>query len=356
MLRRWVFFTLLLPFSVLYGTLIYIRNTLYDAGILKSNRFSVPVISVGNLSVGGAGKTPHIEWLTELLKDYINIGILSRGYKRKTTGFRWVSYSDHASDTGDEPLQYKRKYRDEIVVAVSESRAFGIPMMIRQYPDLQTILLDDAFQHREVAPGLNILLTAFDHLYTRDYILPAGRLREWPSSAKRADIIIVSKCPEDHSRIDAPAIIRELRPLPQQKVFFTYYQYDYPYHLSNPSYRIRLDQELDIILLSAIANTKYLLDYLENEAGSIHEIEFTDHHAYSQNDIEFIAKVYNNRNTESKIILTTEKDATRLEPYKSFFIQHQIPVFILPVKVRFHFEGHTEFEKLVKDFLLEFRA
>ena len=341
---------------MIYGLLIFVRNSLYDAGILKSNKFSIPVVSVGNLTVGGAGKTPHIEMLTLMLKDYINVGILSRGYKRETSGFRWVNNDDIAKHTGDEPLQYKRKFRDEIVVAVSESRAFGIPMMVRQFPDLQTILLDDAFQHREVQPGLNILLTSFDRLYVHDFILPAGRLREWPSSAKRADIIVVSKCPSEESSVDKLKTIKELNPENHQKVFFTYYSYDYPYHINNPGYRIRLDLDLDVILLSAIANTRYLIDYLEKEVLSIHEIEFTDHHLYTAADIEFIVKVYQNRDTKRKLILTTEKDATRLEPFKEYFSRHNIPVFILPITVKFHFNEQAEFENLVKNFLLEFRA
>ncbi|MCL4153106.1 UNVERIFIED_CONTAM: hypothetical protein GTU68_053341, partial [Idotea baltica] len=170
----------------------------YDSGILKSTSFNVPVISVGNLSVGGAGKTPHVEYLIMLLQDYLNVAVLSRGYKRKSKGFRWVNRKDQVTQTGDEPLQFKRKF-PETAVAVCESRNIGIPMMLQGKKDIQTILLDDAFQHRSVVPGLNILLTTYDEPYTRDYLLPSGRLREFRSSAKRADVIIVTKCPDDIS-------------------------------------------------------------------------------------------------------------------------------------------------------------
>ena len=356
MLRKLVLHILLLPASLIYGGLVSVRNLLYDAGILKSSRFSVPVISIGNLTIGGAGKSPHIEWLTTMLKDYINVAILSRGYKRQTKGFRLVQTSDTASDCGDEPLQFKRKFADDVVVAVSESRAYGIPMVIRHYSDTQVILLDDAFQHREVHPDLNILLTDYRHLYTDDFILPAGRLREWPSASHRADIIVVSKCPDNLSVEIKENVLKKLNPREHQKVFFSYYQYDYPYSLFNSGYRISLDTELDVILLSSIANTEYLLEYLERQVGSIHQIEFTDHHQYSKSDMEFISKVWQNRDTVRKIILTTEKDATRLEPFRDLLQEWRIAVFVLPVRVAFHFNEEQKLSDLVKQFLLEFRS
>ncbi|MBK9255130.1 MAG: tetraacyldisaccharide 4'-kinase [Saprospiraceae bacterium] len=356
MFRKLVIRILLSPFSLIYGVLISLRNGFYDFGILRSSRFSVPVISVGNLTIGGAGKSPHIEFLTAMLKDYINVAILSRGYKRQTKGFRFVAQTDNAYQSGDEPLQFKRKFRDEIVVAVSESRAFGIPQILQQYPDVQTILLDDAFQHREVQPGLNILLTAYENLFTRDYLLPAGRLREWRSAYKRADIIIVSKCPGEMDFVEKEKLFKEINPLENQKIFFSYYEYGYPYNFFNPSQRINLDEKLDVVLLSSIANTDYLLDFLEKKVESIHEVEFADHHNYELNDIEFITKVYKNRTTERKILLTTEKDATRLELHKNVLLEKQIPIFILPVKVVFHFGESESFKELIQKYLLQFKA
>ena len=211
MSRFWLVKILLIPASLLYGLGIALRNIFYRFGLLKSVEFSVPVISVGNLSVGGTGKTPHIEYLVWSLKPFLQIATLSRGYGRKTKGYREVRFYDKARDVGDEPLQFKRRFRD-LIVAVSESRTFGIIQLLNEYPQLQTILLDDAFQHRSVDPGLNILLTEYDKPYTRDFMMPSGRLREFKSAANRADIIIVTKCPKEFSEDDRNAMIRELSP------------------------------------------------------------------------------------------------------------------------------------------------
>ena len=211
MLQKIIARTLLSPFSILYGVGIWLRNIAYDTGLVKATKFSLPVISVGNLSVGGAGKSPHVEYLIELLKPYIDVATLSRGFMRKTKGFKLVKYQDTAESVGDEPLQYKRKYND-LVVAVSESRNTGIPMILQQHPNVQTILLDDAYQHRAVTPGLNILLTQFELPFTRDSLLPVGRLREWKAAYKRADIIIVTKCPKEITTDDKNKFIEEINP------------------------------------------------------------------------------------------------------------------------------------------------
>ncbi|MCZ2339665.1 MAG: tetraacyldisaccharide 4'-kinase [Chitinophagales bacterium] len=345
----------LAPFALLYGLVVLLINFFYEIDLLKASKFSIPVIGISNLSIGGAGKTPHIEYLIELLKDYINVATLSRGYKRETTGFRFVTNDDTARTVGDEPLQYRRKYQD-IVVAVGESRAYAIPQIMLKYSQTQTILLDDSFQHRAVEPGLNILLTAYDNLFTDDYLLPAGRLREWRSGYERADIIIVSKCPKVMDENNRQQIIGKIQPKSYQTVYFSYYEYGYPYYLYNPAQRISLDDKLGVVLLSAIANTKYLLDYLDDTVGSVFEIEFTDHHMFTTQDIERIIKVYQNTPDERKILLTTEKDAMRLELFKDTLKAHNIPVFILPVKVRFHFEESSKFDQQIKNFLLDFKV
>ncbi|RME96755.1 MAG: tetraacyldisaccharide 4'-kinase, partial [Bacteroidetes bacterium] len=242
MIQRHLFRILLAPFSLLYGLAVSLRNAFYRAGLLKSMRFSVPVISVGNLSVGGAGKTPHIEYLIRLLREHIQVATLSRGYSRKTRGFLTVERQHNAEQVGDEPLQFKRKFPD-IGVYVAEDRAFAIPQIMAAQPDTQLILLDDAFQHRAVLPGLNILLTEYDNLFTRDYLLPAGRLREWRSAYERADVIVVSKCPPDLTQTDARRIRVEINPLPHQKIFFSYYAYQVPYYQFNPRYRLKLDDK-----------------------------------------------------------------------------------------------------------------
>lgn len=346
---------LMSPFALLYGLSIGIRNALYDSELVKSSRFSLPVISVGNLSIGGAGKTPHIEYLIRLLSPYINVATLSRGYKRKTKGFRFVRAADNVLDAGDEPLMYARKHRG-VAVAVGESRAIAIPQMVAKYPNLQTILLDDAFQHRSIKPALNILLTTWDEPFTRDYLLPSGRLREWRSAYSRADVIIVSKCPERISNEDRESMIREINPKHHQKIFFSYYEYDYPYSFYNPRQRIKLDEGLDVILISAIANTNYLLNYLEEKVGDIHHMNYEDHHLFSNMDIEYIDTVFKNRDTKRKLIITTEKDAMRLDLHRKKLSELNIPIFVLPMQVKFHGEDQDRFDHDIKDFLLKFKS
>ncbi|MDF1698479.1 MAG: tetraacyldisaccharide 4'-kinase [Saprospiraceae bacterium] len=345
---------LMAPFSFLYGLTIGIRNTLYDSELVKSTTFSLPIISVGNLSIGGAGKTPHIEYLIRLLSPYINVSTLSRGYKRKTKGFRFIRPNDSVLDAGDEPLMYARKHRNA-VVAVGESRAIAIPQMVGKYPNLQTVLLDDAFQHRSIKPALNILLTTWDEPFTRDYLLPSGRLREWRSAYKRADIIIVSKCPKEISFEEKSLMIQEINPQNHQKIFFSYYEYGYPYNFYNPKQRIKLDKKLDVILISAIANTSYLLAYLDEEVEDIHHMNYEDHHLFSEIDIDYIHTVFTHREAKRKLILTTEKDAMRLDLHRAKLKELGIPVFVLPMQVKFHDDQET-FDHDIKDFLLKYRS
>ncbi len=346
---------LMAPFALLYGLTIGIRNTLYESELVKSTKFSLPVISVGNLSIGGAGKTPHIEYLIRLLSPYLNVATLSRGYKRKTKGFRFVRPADNVLDAGDEPLMYARKHRGA-VVAVGESRAIAIPQIVAKYPNLQTVLLDDAFQHRSIKPALNVLLTTWDEPFTRDYLMPSGRLREWRSAYSRADIIIVSKCPPSISFEEKAMMIQEINPRDHQKIFFSYYQYGYPYNFYNPRQQIKLDKELDVILISAIANTNYLLSYLEEEVEDIHHMNYEDHHLFSDLDIEYIDTVYKNRDSKRKLILTTEKDAMRLDLHRKKLSELNIPIYVLPMQVQFHDNDQERFDNDIKDFLLKFKS
>ncbi|MEE9438272.1 MAG: tetraacyldisaccharide 4'-kinase [Saprospiraceae bacterium] len=345
---------ILSPFSLLYGLAIGIRNAMYDSELIKSSKFSIPIISVGNLTIGGAGKTPHIEYLIRLLAPYVNLGVLSRGYKRETKGFKFVNRTENVLASGDEPLMYAKKHNN-IVVAVAESRTIAIPQMVAKHPLTETILLDDAFQHRAVSPGLSILLTTYDLPFTRDYLLPSGRLREWRSAYERADIIIVSKCPETITDLEKYQLIQELNPQAHQKIYFSYYKYNYPYNFFNPNQLISLDDKLDVILISAIANTDYLLSYLESQVGSIHHMNYEDHHLFTERDIDYIDTVYKNRDTTRKLILTTEKDAMRLDLHREELEKLKIPIYILPTEVKFHFEEGKLFEDNIKDFLLKFK-
>jgi tetraacyldisaccharide 4'-kinase len=346
---------LLAPVSLLYGLGVSLRDFFYRQGLLKGVEFNLPVISVGNLSLGGAGKTPHIEYLVRLLKDYLNIATLSRGYMRKTKGYLLVHTRANAEQVGDEPLQFKRKFPD-ITVAVSESRAFAIPKLLMDRPNTQVILLDDAFQHRSVKPGLNILLTEFRRPFTRDYLLPSGRLREWRGAYERADIIIVSKCPRDIAPEDKDALAEEIRPLAHQRLYFSYYDYYQPYFILNPGYVTQLQPDWDVLLISAIANTEYLVDYLNEQVNSVTVLEYEDHHYFSKYDVAHLKATFDNLESSKKLILTTEKDAMRLELHRQYLAENRLPVFALPVDVKFHFDEGPKFDQDVKDFLLNFKV
>jgi len=355
MKRNIVAYILLSPFSIIYGALISLRNLFYEAGLLKSTTFSLPVINVGNLSLGGTGKTPHIEYLIKILSPYINVATLSRGYKRKSKGFRMIRYQDNAQIAGDEPLQFKRKH-PHIPVAVSESRNIGIPMLLKNHPDTQTVLLDDAFQHRSVIPGLNILLSPYGDPFYEDYLLPLGRLREPRTAYERANLIVVSKCPETLTEKEQHAIISKINPKENQQVFFTKYRYRDPYFIFDPSVKMKLDSSAHVVLISAIANVDYLLDYLVEETNVENVVKFEDHHYFSDLELEQFKKIYDNIGIDNAIFLTTEKDAMRLGLHADFIRQHNIPIFALPIEVEFLNNTEVAFNQAVQSFLIDFRV
>jgi tetraacyldisaccharide 4'-kinase len=345
---------LLAPFSLLYGMGVSLRNFFYKKGILKGVEFDIPLISVGNLSIGGAGKTPHIEYLIRLLKDYLNVATISRGYKRKTKGFLIVKPNHNANAVGDEPLQFARKFQD-ILVTVSESRTFAVPQILMEQPDNQVILLDDAFQHLSIKPELNILLTEYSYPFTKDYLLPSGRLREWRSAYRRADIIIVSKCPLQISEQEKNDFIEEIEPLRRQRIYFSYYKYSQPYFILKPDYRIRLSHDLDVVLISAIARADYLIEYLEEQVNFIQPLEYEDHHYFTKFDVSQLKNTFDKIDSSKKIILTTEKDAMRLELHHQFIVENKLPIYVLPVNVAFHFDEGELFDNDVRQILLNFK-
>jgi len=355
MVQNWLVKILFLPFSILYGIGISLRNWFYNRGLLKSVSFNLPVISVGNLSIGGAGKSPHIEYLVRYLSNYIEVATLSRGYKRKTKGYLRVHDYHSAQEVGDEPLQFRRKFNEDIVVAVDENRMFGIPKILVDKPETQVILLDDAFQHRAVEPGLNILLTEYNRRFTKDFLLPSGRLREWRSAYHRADVIIITKCKAEVGEEERQSITNEINLLPGQSIYFSYYEYGRPYNIFNAADQYTIKEEDDILVISAIANTDYLIKHLEGVANYIHTLEFEDHHFYDNADISTIMRTYNNMD-DGTVILTTEKDAMRLELHKAFFIENNIQIFAIPVQVKFHFEGDEKFNGEIAEYLLSFKA
>ncbi|MGO2101985.1 MAG: tetraacyldisaccharide 4'-kinase [Psychroflexus halocasei] len=331
---------LLLPFSALYSLIIRMRHFLYDKGILKSREFDFPVICVGNLSLGGTGKSPMIEFLMRQLKENYQIATLSRGYKRKTSGFVELRSESLAADVGDEPLQFKTNFPNQII-AVDESRVNGIEQLKKIYPRLDAVLLDDAFQHRKVKAGFNILLTTFDNLYFDDFLLPAGNLRDSVVAAKRADIIIVTKCPSKLSEKQRNEIQNRLKPKKHQQVFFSKINYDD--NIYSLKKEISLSEIDDFILVTGIAKPKPLIDYLNKINTNFEHQKFPDHHHFTENEIEDIKN-------KKKKILTTTKDFMRL---KSYFKDGEL--YHLPIKSDF-FEQEKEIMKSITEFMNSFLA
>lgn len=305
----------LLPLSPLYGLATKLRNLGYDRGIFKSSSYQLPVICVGNLSVGGTGKSPMVEYLINHLKKDHKVASLSRGYGRNTTGFYLLSESDNATMVGDEPLQFKIKY-PEVSVAVDENRQRGIAELIEK-EDPEVIILDDAFQHRKVKAGLNILLTTYGNIYTKDRLLPAGDLRESKAGAKRADIIVVTKCPPDLSNEEQTEIARDLNLQPHQNLFFGYI--DYSPLIVNEAGSISLQhiKGKQVLLVTGIANDKPLLKHLGNENIDFDHEKFPDHYNYKIKDQEKLT---------GEIILTTEKDYMRLKGLINNPVLYYIPI------------------------------
>jgi tetraacyldisaccharide 4'-kinase len=298
------------PFSILYGLITSLRNYLYDVGLLKSTHFKTPTIVVGNLSVGGTGKTPQIEYLIDLLKNNFKIAVLSRGYKRKSKGFFIANEKVSAEIIGDEPFQIHLKF-PEAIVCVDADRTNGITKLEKLENPPKVILLDDAFQHRKVQGGFNILLTTYANLYVNDTMLPTGDLREKSSGANRAQAIIVTKCPSDISETAQAEITKKLHPKANQHVFFTTITYDN---------QLKGDSKLDlsdlsdfqILLVTGIANPKPLTDYLKSKKLNFKHLKYSDHHHFSLNDLGEINSAFELLSATNKIILTTEKDYVRI--------------------------------------------
>ena len=328
---------LLLPISLLYHIVLTIRHKLYDWHILKTTGFEKPIICIGNLNLGGTGKTPHTEYLVRLLKASYRVATLSRGYGRKTKGFKLAENTSSYEDLGDEPLQYFKKFPD-IQVTVDEDRVDGVKRLLKSDNAPEVILLDDAFQHRRIQAGLNILLTEYQHLYCDDYLVPTGTLRDVKSAAKRANIIVVSKSPKDLSESEKQQIISKLKPSAEQKVFFSYLEYE-PLHPFNEAAKHFSTDAADAVLaFCGIALPEPFVEELKKHFKTVDFLPFADHHAYTENDVATLMKLFENLGGTKKIIVTTEKDAARLtnSPYLCQF--EGAPLFVLPVAVRFHEE------------------
>jgi tetraacyldisaccharide 4'-kinase len=330
---------LLYPFALLYGAIVWLRNRMYDSGFFTSIGFSLPVITIGNLSTGGTGKTPHVEYMIRLLQYRYQVATMSRGYKRRTQGFILAGEGTNALRIGDEPMQYHLKF-PELAVSVAEERMTGIPALLQRRPDVDVILLDDAYQHRSVKAGLNILITDYSRPFYDDHVLPFGSLRESRSASKRADVIIVSKCPDDLSIEQAAEIRTKIKPNVGQQVFFTGLQYKAPYDFVTNEV-VLLDAS-NILLICGIARPEPLESFLKANAADVHTLSFADHHYFVSSDLEEIKSTYDKWEVPNKIIVTTEKDTARLRLHDAKLAEWGISIAVLPVEVVVMFgQGHV---------------
>lgn len=341
---------LLFPFALLYWLGIAIRNGLYKKNILRSTSFGLPVICVGNLSVGGTGKSPMVEYLVEKLRNDFKIATLSRGYKRKTKGYTLANDNSDALEIGDEPMQFHLKFPD-LAVAVGEKRIEAIPQLLHDRPGTQAIILDDAFQHRAIKAGLNILLTEYNNLFVHDFYLPTGDLRDLKSSYKRAEIIVVTKCRDDLTEEEKRKIIKEINPLPRQLVFFTAIEYGEIYHIKAKR-TSSLSGKKEVLLVTGIANPGPLKKLLEEQSKTYYLMQFPDHHIFTVDDLNEIKKKFESIQADSKSILTTEKDAVRLAKFQNDITD--LPLYVIPVRHRFLFGEEERFNSLVTNFIKNF--
>lgn len=325
------------PLSWIYGLGVGLRNTLFNVGLLKSQDFDMPVISVGNITVGGTGKTPHVEYLLRLLKDQFHVAVLSRGYKRKTRGFVLAGDDATARTIGDEPFQMKRKFSD-VVVAVDKNRRRGITLLSDNdvAKDIDVVLLDDAFQHRYVKPGINILLVDYHRLIIYDTLLPAGRLREPLSGKNRADIVIVTKCPKDLKPMNFRVITKQMNLYPYQHLFFTTLDYEqlHPLFGGDDIPLADLAPNINVLLLTGIASPRQMVFDLQPYTKNITPMAFADHHDFTPADVERINNQFASL-PQPRIIITTEKDAARLSSTEGLSEAVRNAIYALPIKIRF---------------------
>ena len=328
---------ILFPFAILYGFITGIRNFLFDKGVLKSYSFDVPIIAVGNLSVGGTGKTPQIEYLIRLLSPNYKVATLSRGYKRQSKGFVLADSTSNAAILGDEPFQFYTKFKN-IQVAVDADRKNGIEQLLSQTNKPEIILLDDAFQHRKVKAGFYILLTSYGDLYSDDFMLPTGNLRESRNGAKRANVIIVTKCPATLTLEEQKNINAKLKLESNQELYFSYIDYDDSIYSEGKSIRVSEIKNVDKLLLAGIAKPEPFFGYLQHEKEEC--LTYPDHHHFTKNDLLEIKN-----KSKNKIIITTEKDFVRL---KGSIPKEQL--FYLPIRSTI-FSASENFDKTITNFL-----
>ena len=324
---------LLLPIAFFHHIILKIRHKLYDWHILKSKKHDMPVICVGNLALGGTGKTPHVEYLAHLLSETYRVCIVSRGYGRKTKGFQLANTTCNADTVGDEPMQYVNNL-DDVMVAVDENRNRAIELMDTIDRPPEVYLLDDAFQHRSTQAGLNILLTTYDKPYSKDFLFPAGTLRDLKSASKRADIIVVSKAPEQLDELEKAEMIGRLDPLPQQKVFFSSMVYEPLKAVNKKAFDVDPEDAESVLLFCGIARPQALEEELKRHYQQVEVLKYADHHPYTENDVKHILEKVGQLKGEKKIVVTTEKDLARIinSPYLCQF--DAVPLFVAPISIK----------------------
>ncbi len=341
---------ILFPVSLLYGLGVIIRNKAYDYGFVKSRKFKIPVIAVGNLAVGGAGKSPMTEYLVALLKERYKVATLSRGYGRKTKGFLMVKLQSFSEEVGDEPLQFKQKFQD-VTVAVCEDRIEGIKRLNK---DHEVIILDDAYQHRAVIPGLSILLFDYTSLFKWQWLLPTGNLREPLTGRKRANLIVITKTPTTLSSDERKKGSGRVNAFADQELFFSYLEYGTLQPINNrglPRDLNSITSSTQLILITGIANADPLLKELEIYTQHIQHHNYLDHHNFSKENIVKLAISFKDLPGEDKLIITTEKDAQRLRPLTIKKLLKDLPVYYLPVEAKIHEPDKTSFNQLIETYV-----
>ncbi len=346
----------LYPLSLIYGFISWIRNFLYNTGILPSVEFQIPVICVGNITVGGTGKTPHTEYLTGLLMENFKVAILSRGYKRKTRDFRIATSSSSVSEIGDEPLQISRKF-PEVLVTVDRNRVHGVKNILQISPETDVVILDDGFQHRRITPGFSILLSDFERLIVRDHLMPYGNLRESIDNMRRADIILITKSPENINPIQRRLIVKEVDKAPYQNLYFTSLVYNAPLPVFEKTDAgtiqpgLSQSESCGIVLVTGIANPLPLKEYLQKTIGEIIHLSFPDHYNFKEKDILSISSAYNDLKSPIKYVFTTEKDSVRLREFTNIAETFRSAFYYIPVGIDFLNDDKDEFDNLIVDYV-----
>jgi tetraacyldisaccharide 4'-kinase len=322
---------LLAPAAFLFHGITAVRNSLFDRGLIRSQKSPIPTLVVGNLSVGGTGKTPFVEFLVHKLRNEVKLGTLSRGYGRKTTGFLQVLPSSSAAEVGDEPLQLFTQFKEAIPVFVGEDRVGATQKIQQIFPDLQLLILDDAFQHRKLNPDFRIVLTPYSSPFSKDYLLPMGRLRESRAGAKRSDVVVVTKCPADLSQDEKIKLAGELAPYlnSEADLFFSSLTYGKPYQVSGP----KQTDFTAVIALAGLADNAPFFTYCKQAFAVVDTFSFSDHYAYKPEDAGQILEVLGQEIGQHAVLLTTEKDAVKLKSLAATEMWSKIPIFALPIQV-----------------------